>query len=133
MRLNRLGTIVVALGLVAWACGGKDATGVSVPVNGEWAGTTSQANGQFGFDMTVTEDSTGHVSGTGWATGFGGAGGSIAYAVDGTRSGSRVTLTFNSSGFYPPTFTATLTDASTLDGHLSDSGFNNAPLTLHRI
>ena len=125
------GAAAVVLAVVAAGCS-KSATGVSVPVTGEWMGATNAAAADIGFDMTLTEDSTEHISGTGLMTGWNGMGGSITCTVSGARSGSDVTLTLNTNGFVPATYTGQLADDNTMEGHLNNSGFNNVPLTLRR-
>ncbi len=126
------GAAAVALAVLAAGCGSKSATGVSVPVNGEWSGATSTSTGSIGFDMTLAEDSTEHISGNGLATGLNGSGGSLAYSVSGVRSGSSVTLELNATGLTSPTYSGRLADDNTIEGQLNGSGFSGVALTLRR-
>ncbi len=122
----------VVLAVVAAGCGSKSATGVSVPVSGDWSGATSTSNGSIGFNMTLAEDSTEHISGSGLATGLNGSGGSLTYSVSGVRSGSSVSLELNATGLTSPAYTGRLTDDNTIEGQLNGSGFNGVALTLRR-
>ena len=89
-----------------------------------------QGSVSFPLTLSLTEACGGSLSGTGTIQRPGLPLDNMT--IDGSRSGSDVTLTMTVEGFTPFIFTGTWDMANTMTGVVNESGFVNAPMTVTR-
>lgn len=118
--------------LVAAALAGCDANTAPRTVSGEWAGSATEANAVFLFDVNL-QDAGGTISGSARVDGVSNNCLIETFEVTGARSGSAVTLTFSCPNYTPFTFDGDLSrNGATLQGTLDGSGFDDTTLNLAR-
>lgn len=123
--MRRLASILLLalVPLFVTACGDDSPTGpAEVSIEGTWTGsieggTFTLTLAQQGSDIT----GSGNISATG---------GSASLNITGTRSGANISLVMTSSGFEDLNYSGTIQNATTINGTLNGSGFQNEPLTL---
>jgi hypothetical protein len=107
------------------ACSGNETVQPTPgPLDGDWSGVSNGLTAAFRFDQVDDK-----LHGTGALTT---ATVSIPVNIRGTYVDPDVSFAITASGFQNLTFTGSLTDPDTIDGHLDGSGFNAFLITLHR-
>lgn len=116
--------LVPAVFLAIAAC--SDSTGPEAPsLTGQWSGTSQ------GITLTVTlsEDASGALSGSGT---FSVTGGAIAVTITGSHAHPAVSFTLTANGIEDSNYSGTVTSPDRIDGSLSGSGFNAFQIPLVR-
>lgn len=93
---------------------------------GNWSGSVYNLT----FQMMLSENTTGTVSGTGELTD--GHGGAVGLGVVGQHSQANVSLSFQAAGYIGAGFQGTMTSDSVIQGTLLGSGFQGEPITFIR-
>lgn len=117
---------LLAVMVFAAACGdsGTGSEPRKFSTTGRWTGTASQTT------VTVTlNENSGNITGSGNVTG---GGESLAVNVTGTNAANAISMTLTAAGFQPVNFTGNITSATSMNGTLNGSGFENFALTLNK-
>lgn len=107
--------------IAAFLAGCSDVTGIGGgrSVEGQWAGTVDRED----IFMTLSEDN-GRIHGSGtW--------GPDVITIDGTRSGSNVSLVFEFSEYEPVNLQGSISN-DRIEGWVTGSGYRDEPATLWR-